>query len=204
MSELDFGSASSNLFREQNSIALEGLQSRYFQKQTATDGGCAFRSFNNVMGQELITKAMVRTAFRREKTLFQDCPKHCPDPGKNQNLLSVRVLERLIRDVGYSLRKISSGRSPQQKFEWMLKQQTGRFLLVTFTNCAVHARDGHDFFARNHHHWIAVSAEENLVIDSLARSLGPQQRSEATLTRSVRDGILRIHEVVPARHRRYK
>ena len=46
-----------------------------------------------------------------------------------------------------------------------------------------------------------VSKDENLVIDSLARNLGPQQLSETTLTRSVRDGILRIYEVDAARHR---
>ena len=195
MSELDFGPASSNLLKEQNSIAPEGVQPRFFQKQTAAEGGCGFRSFNNAIGKEMITKPMVREAYQREKILFQTCPNHCPDPGKNQNLFSVRVLERLVRNVGYSLKRIPSGRSPKDKFDWILRQTSGRFVLVTFTDSNLHARDGHDLLARNHHHWIAVSVDEGLVMDSLARRLGPQHLSEPTLTRSVRDGILRIYKV---------
>ena len=188
MSGLDFGHASSNLHGERNLIDLEGIQPRFFQKQTAAEGGCIFRSFNNAVGKKLITKAMIRAAHRKEQQLFQRCPQHCPIPGPII-LVSVALLERLARNVGYSLKKVSAGRSPQEKLEWMLKQTTGRFILVTITDNEAHARDGHDLVARNHHHWIAVS--------------GPQELSVATLERSVRDGILRIYEISGSRHRLY-
>ena len=64
---------------------------------------------------------------------------------------------------------------------------------------AAQKSDGHDLTARNYRHWIAVSANESLVIDSLARTLGPQSLSFATLRRSVRDGILRIYKIDEAR-----
>ena len=199
MSELGFRLATSNPHKEQNSTASEGNQPRFFQKQTAAEGGCAFRAFNNVMGKAMITRAMIRATFEREKNLFQHCPINCPDPGKRQALFSMRELQFMVGEVGYSLKRIPAGRSPQQKFAWLLKQTEGRFMLVTFTDSTVRARDGHDLDARNHHHWIAVSIDENLVLDSLARTLGPQQLSNSTLTRSVRDGIIRIYEVGPAR-----
>ena len=202
MSGLDFGHASSNLHGERNLIDLEGIQPRFFQKQTAAEGGCIFRSFNNAVGKKLITKAMIRAAHRKEQQLFQRCPQHCPIPGPII-LVSVALLERLARNVGYSLKKVSAGRSPQEKFEWMLTQTKGRFILVTITDNEAHARDGHNLVARNHHHWIAVSADEKLVIDSLARRLGPQELSVANLERSVRDGILRIYEISGSRHRFY-
>ena len=200
MSGLDFGHASSNLHGERNLIDLEGIQPRFFQKQTAAEGGCIFRSFNNAVGKKLITKAMIRAAHRKEQQLFQRCPQHCPIPGPII-LVSVALLERLARNVGYSLKKVSAGRSPQEKLEWMLKQTTGRFILVTITDNEAHARDGHDLVARNHHHWTAVSADENLVIDSLVRRLGPQELCVPSLERSVRDGILRIYEISESRHR---
>ena len=199
MSGLGFRFATSNLHKEQNSTAPEGNLPRFFQKQTAAEGGCAFRAFNNVMGKAMITRAMIQATFEREKNLFQHCPINCPDPGKRQTLLSMNALQYMVCELGYSLKRIPAGRSPQQKFDWLLKQTEGRFLLVTFTDSAVRARDGHDLDARNHHHWIAVSIDENLVLDSLARTLGPQQLSNSTLTRSVRDGIIRIYEVGPAR-----
>ena len=200
MSGLDLRIATSNVLNEQNSIAPGGNQTRFFQKQTAAEGGCAFRAFNNVMGKAFITRDMIRDTFEREKSLFQISPNHYPDPGKRQNLFSMSALEYMVREVGYSLKRISAGRSPQQKFDWLFEQTQGRFLLVTFTDSTVRARDGHDLNARNHHHWIAVSIDENLVIDSLARSLGPQRLSESTLTRSVRDGIIRIYKVETARN----
>ena len=123
MSGLNFGHASSNLHGELNLIDLEGIQPRFFQKQTAAEGGCIFRSFNNAVGKEVITKAMIRAAHRKEQQLFQRCPQHCPIPGPII-LVSVALLERLARNVGYSLKKVSAGRSPQEKFEWML---TGLF-----------------------------------------------------------------------------
>ena len=110
----------------------------------------------------------------------------------------------MVREVGYSFKRVSAGRSPQQKFDWLLKQTEGRFLFASFTDSSVHVRDGHDLDASNHHHWIAVSVDENLVVDSLARTLGPQLLSEATFSRSTRDGILRIYEVGAARHRLQK
>ena len=64
---------------------------------------------------------------------------------------------------------------------------------------AAQKHDGHDLTARNYRHWIAVSANEGLVIDSLARTLGPQSLSIATLRRSVRDGILRVYKIDAAR-----
>ena len=204
MSELGFGSASSDLLKEQNPIAPEGIQPRFFQKQTAEEGGCAFRAFNNVVGKPAISRAMVRKAFRRETKLFRACPKNSPDPGKNENLISARMLEFMARQLGYALKRVSAGRSPQDKFEWLLTQTKGQFLVVTATDFNVHASDGHDLRARNHHHWIAVSIDEYLVIDSLARTLGPQRLSRATLQRSVRDGVLKIYAVEPARQRLHK
>ena len=165
MSGLDLRIATSNVLNEQNSIALGGNQTRFFQKQTAAEGGCAFRAFNNVMSKAFITRDMIRDTFEREKSLFQVSPNHYPDPGKRQNLFSMSALEYMVREVGYSLKRISAGRSPQQKFDWLFEQTQGRFLLVTFTDSTVRARDGHDLNARNHHHWIAVSIDEKLVME---------------------------------------
>ena len=200
MSGLDFGHASSNPHGERNLFDLEGIQRRFFQTQTAAEGGCIFRSFNNAVGKELITKAMIRAAHRKEKHWIQRCPQPCPTPG-SIILISVTLLERLARHVRYSLKEVSPGRSPLEQLEWMLKQTTNRFILITMTHNEAHARDGHDLVARNHHHWIAVSADEKLIIDSLARRLGPQELSVSNLERSVRDGIRRIYEISESRHR---
>ena len=197
MSGLDLGLASSILLKERNSIALERGQSRFFQSQNAAEGGCAFRAFNNAIGKPLITTSIVRDAFEEEKLLFQNSLIHHPDPGKHRNLPSITLLERVARAHGYSLKRIGSGRSKQDKFNWILEQNVGRFVVLTYTDFAVHARDGHDLDARNYHHWIAISVDETLVIDSLARKFGPQPLSEQTLSRSVRDGILRIYAVQP-------
>ena len=200
MSGLDSGSTSSNLHGGQNLIVLERNSTRFFQKQTAADGGCTFRAFNNAVGQPLLTKVLIRQCFRDEKKCHEMCPKSCPKPGNFSRLLmSVAMVERFARRIGYALKKVSAGRSPRSKFDWMLRQPQGRFILVTMTDKTAQKRDGHDLLARNLHHWIAVSADEDLVIDSLARRLGPQQRSEETLARSVRDGILAIYEIIPAR-----
>ena len=201
MSELGFGLASPTLHGEGKLNDLEGIPSRFFQSQLAVDGGCSFRAFNNAVGKPLITKRLIRKVFPDEKKLFQICPKSCPDPGNSSKLMSAATLERIIRRVGYSLTKISAGRSPRDKFQWLLKQRTGRFLLVTMTDRTAQQRDAHNLSARNLHHWIAISADENLVLDSLARTVGPQAISEATLDRSVRDGILRIYEIGGTRHR---
>ena len=109
------------------------------------------------------------------------------------------MLERLARRIGYSLRKVSAGSYKHEKFDWLLTQTEGRFIVVTTTNEAGQARDGHTLTARNTHHWIAISADEKLVLDSLARTLGPQTLSQATLRRSVRDGVLRIYKIERAR-----
>ena len=109
------------------------------------------------------------------------------------------MLERLARRVGYSLRKVSAGCYKQEKFDWLLSQTEGRFVVVTITDESVQARDGHTLTARNTHHWIAISADEKLVIDSLARTLGPQTLSQTTLRRSVRDGVLRVYKIERAR-----
>jgi len=204
MSGCDFGDASSYLHNERNLSISERVPIRFFQKQFATDGGCAFRAFNNAIGKPLLNKALIRKFYSTEKNLFQASQETNPDPGNNYALISAQMLERLIRSVGYALKKASAGRTPHEKFEWILKQRTGRFLLFTETDRTKQKRDGHDLLARNVHHWIAVSADEALVIDSLARSLGPQIISESTLSRSVRDGILRIYIIERVRQKRAK
>ena len=198
-SGLGHGSPAPILHGQEFSIAPEEIQTRFFQKQTAVDGNCAVCSFNNAMGKCLITKAMVNEAIRAEKFLFETSPGNCPIPGKGNKLLSVTLLERLARKVGYSISRIRCVRQPQDQFEWILRQTSGQFLLLTSTMNGAQKRDGHDLTARNYRHWIAVSANESLVIDSLARTLGPQSLSFATLRRSVRDGILRIYKIDEAR-----
>ena len=198
MSGLGAGSTTSNLHGEQHLKLLEGKSARFFQRQTAADGGCAFRAFNNALGKPLLTKLSLRKCFKDEKKIFQHCPKSCPEPGSTK-LLSTAMLERFARSVGYSLRRVSAGCYQKEKFDWMLRQANGRFILVTMTDVSAQAKDGHDLSSRNLHHWMAVSADENLVLDSLARTLGPQLRSEGTLRRSIRDGILKIYEIVPVR-----
>ena len=144
MSECDFGEASSYLHNERNLSISGRVPCRFFQKQFATDGGCAFRAFNNVMGKPLINKALIRKFYPTEKSLFQASQETNPDPGNNCALISARLLERLIRSLGYALKKISAGRTPHEKFEWILKQKTGRFLLFTETDKTKQKRDGHD------------------------------------------------------------
>ena len=113
-------------------------------------------------------------------------------------------MESMTRQLGYSLKRVSAGRSPQHKFNWLLTQTKGHFLIVTLTDCDVHASDDHNLHARNHHHSIAVSVDENLVIVSLAKTLGPQQLSEGNLRRSVRGGVVRNYAVGAAGHRLQK
>ena len=198
-SGLGYGPPAPILHRQEISIVPVEIQPRFFQKQTAVDGNCAVCSFNNAMGEGLITKSMVKEAFRAEKVLFETSPSKCPIPGKGNKLLSVTILEKLARRVGYSLSRIRGVRQPQEHFEWILRQISGQFLLLTSTMNAAQKHDGHDLTARSYRHWIAVSANEGLVIDSLARTLGPQSLSIATLRRSVRDGILRIYKIEAAR-----
>ena len=198
-SGLGYGPPAPILHREEISIVPVEIQPRFFQKQTAVDGNCAVCSFNNAMGEGLITKSMVKEAFRAEKVLFENSPDKCSIPGKGEKLLSITLLEKLARRVGYSLSKIGNFRQPEEIFEWVLKQTSGRFLLLTATDIEAQARDGHDLTARNYRHWVAVSADERLVIDSLARTLGPQTLSVVTLRRSIRHGILRIYKVDASR-----
>ena len=187
------------LHRKEISIVPVEIQPRFFQKQTAVEGNCAVCSFNNAVGARLITNLMVKEAFRAEKALFESSLDDCSIPGKREKLLSITLLEKLARRVGYSLSKIRNFRQPKDLFDWILKQTSGRFLLLTATDNEAQARDGHDLTARNYRHWVALSADENLIIDSLARTLGPQTLSVATLQRSIRHGILRIYKINAAR-----
>ena len=188
-----FGAPTPNARREEIPFGAGGNPHRFFQKKKASDGDCAIRSFNNTVGSERITKPMVIEEFEEEQTFFERSSQLCAIPGSKTKLLSTTLLERLARRVGYTLSKVRVGRSPRQKFDWILQQSKGRFLLVTMTDSQIQARDGHDLNARNHRHWVAVSADENLVVDSLARRVGPQTISPESLKRSVRDGIIQIY-----------
>lgn len=199
MPVLGFGAPTPITRREEISFDTGGNPPRFFQKQKPSDGDCAIRSFNNAIGFEAITKTVLAQTFEKEEICFEKSELHCAIPGKKKKLLSATLLQRLMRRVGFKLSKIHAGRSPQNKFDCVLGLTKGRFLLVTMTDKQVQSRDGHDLNSRNHHHWIAVSADENLVIDSLARRLGPQILSRETLTRSVRDGILKIYEISESR-----
>ena len=199
MSGLGYGPSTPILHGEEISIVPVEIQPRFFQGQKAIDGNCAVCSFNNVVGMRLITTSMVKAAFRAENFLFEKSPEKCSIPGKHAKLLSITLLERLVRKVGFSISKISNCRVPKDRFDWILKQTSGRYLLLTSTSNDNQPSDGHDITARNYRHWIAVSADERLVIDSLARTLGPQLLTEATLRRSVRVAILRIYKVGAAR-----
>ena len=120
------------LHGQEFSIAPEEIQPRFFQKQTAVDGNCAVCSFNNAMGQCLITKSMVNEAILAEKVLFESSPGKCPIPGKGNKLLSITILEKLARRVGYSISKIRNVRQPQEQFEWILRQNSGQFFVADF------------------------------------------------------------------------
>ena len=78
MSGLDAGFTTSILHGEQNLQVLGGISPRFFQKQMAFDGGCAFRAFNNALGKQLLTKASIRQAFREEENFFSTMPEELP------------------------------------------------------------------------------------------------------------------------------
>ena len=118
-----------------------------------------------------------------------------PIPGKQAKLLSFHLLVEAANIKRFRLSKIGGIRTSQDKFDFLLRTRRGRFLVLTNVASVTQKRGAHDLSARNGQHWIAVSSEEKLVIDSLARKLGPQRLTKQTLRRSTRAGVVKIYAV---------
>lgn len=111
-------------------------------------------------------------------------------------LFSFACLVEVAQTKGYRLVKAWKDlRDPQSKFEAVLSVTEGRYMVLTNV-CDVNQRTGaNDLERRNLQHWIAIDG--GLVIDSLARTAGPQKLTYETLKRSVRQGIVRIYKILP-------
>ena len=81
-----FGAPTPNARREEIPFGAGGNPHRFFQKQKASDGDCAIRSFNNAVGSERITKPMVIEEFEEEQIFFlRDPPNFVLSQARKQS-----------------------------------------------------------------------------------------------------------------------
>ena len=111
-------------------------------------------------------------------------------------LFSFDCLVEVAQTNGYQIVKVwREKRDPQQKFEALLGVIAGHFMVLTNVQALNQGQGSHNLEHRNLQHWIAVDGHAGLVIDSLARTLGPQKLAFESLKRSTREGIVRVFEV---------
>ena len=163
---------------------------RFFKGQSAFQGNCLLLAFHNAMGKVILT---AQDLFLRVKS----CRRHkrVPMPGMGMKLMSFHILVEAANSHGIRLMRLGNMRSPEAKFEFLMSATNGRFLVLTNVAFPHQKRGAHDLNERKTQHWIAVSSDERLVIDSLARNCGPQVLTEQTLRRSIREGIVRIYSI---------
>ena len=166
-------------------------RARFFKSQTAFDGNCLVLAFNNCVGEPVLSSGDLTSRVGSDRPPG----KRVPIPGKQAKLLSFHLLVEAANVKRFRLSKIGGIRTSQEKFDFLLRTRRGRFLVLTNVASVTQKRGTHDLSARNGQHWIAVSSEEKLVVDSLARSLGPQRLTKQTLRRSTRGGVVRIYAV---------
>ena len=166
-------------------------RARFFKSQTAFDGNCLVLAFNNCVGRAVLTPGDLSARVGSGRPPVN----RVPIPGKQAKLLSFHLLVEAANIKRFRLSKIGGIRTSQEKFDFVLRTRRGRFLVLTNVASVTQKRGTHDLSARNGQHWIAVSSEEKLVVDSLARSLGPQRLTKQTLRRSTRAGVVKIYGV---------
>jgi len=166
------------------------LSKRFFRSQTAFQGNCLLLSFHNALGREVLSPKDMFPRVRAERR-----NKRIPMPGMGSKLLSFHILVEAANSHGIRLTRIGCLRSPKAKFDFLLSAVEGRFLVLTNVKVPHQGRGAHDLDERNAQHWVAVSGDERLVIDSLARNCGPQSLTEQALRRSVREGIVRVYSI---------
>ena len=164
---------------------------RFFKCQTAFDGNCLILSFNNCVGESVLTTKDLTSRLASDRAT----DKRVPIPGKQAKLLSFHLLVEAANTKRFRLSKIGGLRTSQEKFDFLLRAKEGRFLVLTNVTSVTQKRGTHDLSARNGQHWLAVSGDERLVIDSLARTLGPQRLTKQTLRRSTRAGVVKVYAV---------
>ena len=164
---------------------------RYFKSQNRFQGGCLILALNNALGETVITLPDLLARVKSQRAPG----KRVPLPEKKGKLLSFHLLVEAVNLKRIQLTKIGYLRTPEDKFSFLLSTSHGRYMVLTNVVAKTQKRGTHDLDARNEQHWVAVSADEGLVIDSLARSCGPQQRTETTLRRATRQGIVKIYSV---------
>ena len=164
---------------------------RFFKSQTAFDGNCLVLSFNNCVGDSVLTARDLTSRLASGRAT----DTRVPIPGKHAKLLSFHLLVEAANIKRFRLSKIGGLRTSQERFDFLLRARRGRFLVLTNVTSVTQKRGSHDLSARNAQHWLAVSGDERLVIDSLARTLGPQRLTRQTLRRSTRAGVVKIYAV---------
>ena len=165
---------------------------RYFKAQTTFQGNCLVCSINNALGEPVLCVNSLRQRVKTQR----EPSKRVPLLHRQNKLFSFHLAVEALNVSNIRVVKLSGFRTPREKFEFLLNVTEGRYIALTNLNDDTQRRGSHDLDARNVQHWIAVSGDERLVIDSLARRLGPQKLAESTLTRSVRKGIVRVYRVV--------
>ena len=173
----------------------DSKQKRFFKSQTAFDGNCSINAVNNAVGKRLITVADVQARVEKAK----ERPGLTSIPSKNRKLFSINLIIEVLNIKGYHVVKCGGWnmRSSDEKFQFLLSRYQGRFIVLTNVNETNQKKGGHDLVARNGQHWVAVSGDERLVLDSLARRLGPQPLTEEVLRRSTRKAVVRVYQLVP-------
>ena len=196
--EIKPGFLSPKVMEKQVGGSLNGLQpsdkqARYFKAQAAYEGNCVIHAVNNAVGMKLITVTDVEA--RVKKAQLKAGP--VPILSKGRKLFSILMVMEAANVAGYNFTKCGgeSLRTPEAKFEFLLKREKGRFIALTNVIERNQKSGSHDLEARNVQHWIAVSGDEQLVLDSLARRVGPQPLTEEALKRATREGVVRIYEL---------
>ena len=164
---------------------------RYFKSQKSFQGNCLVLALNNALGETVVTTAELLARVKSGRAPG----KRVPFPARRGKFLSLHLLVEAINSKRMRLTKVGNLRTPKEKFAFLLSADAGRFLVMTNVASKTQKRGTHDLNAREEQHWIAVSSDEKLVIDSLARNVGPQQLSEITLRRSTRAGIVKIYSI---------
>ena len=164
---------------------------RYFKSQFSFQGNCLVLALNNALGESVVKTSELLARVKSGRALG----KRVSIPARRGKFLSLHLLSEVLNSKRIRLVKIGRLRTSDEKFSFLLSATQGRFLAMTNVRAKTQKRGTHDLNAREEQHWVAVSGDEKLVIDSLARNCGPQPLTEQALRRSTREGVVKIYSI---------
>ena len=177
--------------REDTPVNRAETGKRYFKSQNSFQGNCLVLALNNALGESVVKTSELLTRAKSGRAPG----KRVPLPARDGKLLSLHLLSEVLNLKRIRLIKVGKLRTSEEKFSFLLSASHGRYLVMTNIRTKTQKRGTHDLNARNEQHWVAVSGDEKLVIDGLARSCGPQPLTEQALHRSMREGVVKIYLV---------